>query len=129
MKHAGGRPSKITDELLAKAQHYADGGWEELGDAIPMVEGLADYIGLSRETIYTREEFSDILEDIKSKQSRVLQNKSLQGKYNPVISKLLLSSKHGFVEKTAQDITSKGEMIGVPDPTIAENFKEYMKNR
>lgn len=67
---------------------------------LPTVEQLAHTLGISRDSLYERKEFSDILERLKQVQAHLLINKGLIGDYNSTIAKLLLSSKHGYVEKT-----------------------------
>lgn len=98
-KHAGGRPTVATPENVEKAWQYVNGDWQ-LDEVIPTVEGLAVYLRISRETIYAREEFSDIAREIKEKQSKILVSSGLKGDFNSVIAKLILSSKHGYVEKS-----------------------------
>jgi hypothetical protein len=112
---AGGRPTKYTDELLAEARAYIS-DFQEHGDLIPSLAGLACVVGLSRETINVwsneKPEFSDIVKDLLAKQERVLLNGGLSGAMNASITKLVLS-KHNYSDKqeVQQDITSKGEQI------------------
>lgn len=56
-------------------------------------------------------QFSDIVSRLRAEQGQKLIQYSLQGKYNPTIAKLILSGKHGYVEKAEQDITSGGEKL------------------
>lgn len=136
----GGRPTKLTPELKEKAKGYifpapnGDVGWKEEESVIPTVEGFASYLGISRDTAYAwceiDNDFSDILTEIKSKQGKMLINKSLEGKYNSTIAKLILSSKHGYVEKTAQDVTTGGDKINTGiDPTLATEFTAFLKGK
>lgn len=37
--------------------------------------------------------------------------------------------KYGWPAKTETDVTSKGEAINQPDPTIAAGFAEYLKHK
>lgn len=99
------RPSKVTKQLLARAWEYANGGYEDLGRHIPTVEGLALFLDLTRETLYTRSEFSDILARVKAVQAELLVNHALDNTYNANFAKFLLSAKHDYVEKTAQEHT------------------------
>lgn len=99
--YPAGAPTLATEENIARAYKYLANWSGDLGETVPTVEGLAIYLGLHRDTLYARQEFSDILAEIKQLQAHALLNNSLNGKYNPVIAKLLLSSKHGYVEKTA----------------------------
>ena len=111
---AGGRPSKYSEELLEKARDYAD-NFEEYGDLIPTVAGLACELKVSRETIYDwashedKKEFSDIVCDIMSSQERKLVNGGIGNTFNAMITKLMLS-KHGYSEKQEIDVTSREEV-------------------
>jgi hypothetical protein len=105
-----GRPTIVTDELIAKAWKYAEGAWEE-DEVIPTVEGLSDYIDIHKDTLYAREEFSDVLATIKRRQAKILLSGGLRSELNNTLTRLILASKHGYVEKTATDVTSGGEKI------------------
>lgn len=126
-----GRPSIVTPELLEKAEKYVVGEvWRESGNVVPTVEGLADYLDISRDTLYDREEFSDTLEKLRKKQADSLINNGLSGKFNGAIVKLLLNSKYGYVERSANDITTNGANINIPaDPNAVAAYNEYLKNQ
>lgn len=47
-----GRPSEYTDDKLELALMYLEGGWEEQGDVVPQVAGLALAMGVHRDTCY-----------------------------------------------------------------------------
>jgi len=112
-----GRPTVLTDELIESALSYLDEtcnvGIQYL---LPTIEGLALHLHINRDTLYAWEkesqDFSDILEELRQAQANKLMQNSLQNRYNPTISKLLLS-KHGYIEKREDDITSGGEKLGV----------------
>lgn len=103
-----GRPSEYTPELVEKARDYIDGGWEDLGDAIPSVAGLAVHLKKGRDTLHRwakedgKEEFSDMLAEMLAKQENILLSKGLTNEHNPTITKLVLS-KHGYSDKVEQD--------------------------
>ena len=103
-----GRPTKLTDELLAKAEDYV-ANYESYGDAVPTAVGLALEIGVHRSTCYEwakqDERFSDIFTRVEETQERVLVNGGLGGKYNPAITKMMLT-KHGYSDKVEQEHTS-----------------------
>jgi len=106
-KHPGGRPTDYNDAVLKKAMAYINGAYEkEQKEELPTVAGLSVYLGVSRETIYdwarqeSKQEFSDIVAILQALQERMLVNKGLAGIYNSTIAKLLLSSKHGYAERT-----------------------------
>lgn len=69
---------------------------------IPSIEWLAKYINVSRSTIYKwrdeQKDFSDILEEILEEQAIRLINMGLSWRYNPTITKLMLT-KHWYVDK------------------------------
>ena len=104
MAHAGGRPTKLTPELIALAKEHLSTFDISAYTLLPTIEGLALELKISRETIYQwekeDEEFSDIVREIREKQAQKLIQLALAGKYNASIAKLILSGKHGYVEKT-----------------------------
>lgn len=69
---------------------------------VPLVEGLALYLEVHRDTLYEwakkHKEFSDVLKKLRYSQANKVFNKALAGEYNPHIAKLLLS-KHGYTDK------------------------------
>ena len=107
-----GRPTDYSDIILASSNEYLE-DYEELGDAIPSIAGLAIHLKLSRTTLYDwakhddKKEFSYILDDILSKQENVLMNKGLLGEFNSNITKLALG-KHGYSDK--QDTNMSGQL-------------------
>lgn len=135
-KHAGGRPSKLTPELIEKAGTYLDScytrpittdrgalSYSEVN--LPTIVGLALYLKIDKDTVYTwckvgeeideenaplRKRFSDIVKEVTEEQEKWLINYTAGGLYQPKLSSMLLS-KHGYVEKTETDITSGGDKI------------------
>lgn len=114
MAHAGGRPTKATPENISRAWGYVNQEWIDLGEAIPTVEGLAAVLQIHKDTLYERDEFSDVLGRLKNLQGSMLITGGLKGSFNPTIAKLLLSSKHDYVEKSATDLTTKGKELPTP---------------
>lgn len=113
------RPTIYTEEILQKAQEYlTDLPKDEI---VHSIEGLADYINVSRSNIYLwasqedKQAFSDIVEQVREKQSKTLVNKGLSGDFSAPITKLMLT-KHGYVDKQETDVTSKGESISQTNP-------------
>ncbi len=104
---AGGRPTKLTPEVMATAADYAV-NFADYDDLIPTIAGLAGELKVSRETVHawSREggnpEFSDIVKDLMGNQERKLVNGSLGNQLNPMIAKLMLS-KHGYSDKQEID--------------------------
>lgn len=118
------RPTKYTPELIKESERYLK-EYEEEGDQIPSVSGLAVLLGVRRETLHewARDEgkakFSNILGAILAKQENVLINKGLNGEFNSNIAKLVLG-KHGYHDKT--DNTHSGPDGGpIQTKTLAVN--------
>jgi hypothetical protein len=115
-----GRPSGYSQEIIIKGLEYV-ANYDKLGDVIPTIEGLAIHLGVSRKTLYNwsedpeKVEFLHIFETCMAKQGRTLINKGLNGEFNSTVSKLMLS-KHGYVEKTEIDATTKGESLNNLSP-------------
>lgn len=104
------RPTDYGPHILELFQEYLDECVDDLENKkvnIPTVHGLAIKLKLSRETIYAwckdpeKKIFSDMFNILKEEQGKRLVNNGLAGTYSNPIAKLLLSSKHGYVEKTA----------------------------
>ena len=116
-KGIGGRPSKYNPALISKARQYLD-NYEQTGDEVPTLAGLAQEIDLSRETVHkwsndrSKKEFSDIVRSIAYAQERKLINAGLTGKYNSVITKLLLG-KHGYTENSDKNQGNSGITVQV----------------
>jgi hypothetical protein len=138
----GGRPSVLTSELIEKARKYiyTDGepaAWKSvMGMVIPTIENFALYLCVHRDTVYSWEreskEFSDIVEAIRQDQASMLVSKGLSGEYNASIAKLLLSSKHGYVEKSETDLkSSDGSMSPKEsaDKTVVDKLMDQLKEQ
>lgn len=114
------RPTKLTKELIKTAIDYVD-DCTAFEDVVPTVAGLALAMGISKDTVYEwaaaknedgslkNKEFSDAVSDLKSKQEKELIANGLQSVFNPAITRLMLSSNHGYKEK--QDVTSDDKPI------------------
>jgi len=107
-----GRPTKLTPELIEDGWKYLNELDVSVYTLLPTVEGLAIKLGISRETVYQwekdNEEFSDIVKKLKVDQGEKLIQNALNNKYNASIAKLILSGKHGYVEKTEVDNNISG---------------------
>lgn len=113
-----GRPTDCTPELIEQARDYVKDYHVVHGHIIPSAVGLCKVINVARSTIYRwaeedGSEFKDILEEIKDYQHFDLTSKGLEGKFNPTITKLMLT-KHGYSDK--QDSTL-GNADGQPFKT------------
>jgi hypothetical protein len=86
------------------------------GGLLPTKEGLALKLKVTRQTMDNWSEqspdFLDIVKTLEKNQADRLIQYSLIGKYNPMITKLLLS-KHGYVEKQEID-----QNVNVVQPII-----------
>lgn len=98
------RPSRLTDELIDKANTYLD----EYASAIPSVAGLSLFLGCARSSIYKwqdeDERFSDILGRILATQEQLLLSNGLTGDFNATIAKLVLG-KHGYSDKQETELS------------------------
>lgn len=118
-KGSGGRPTDYTEERLAAAERYVNGGWKECGDRVPTVVGLAAEIGVARSTCYEwakdkeKAEFSDILMRVEEIQERSLVNGGLSNDFNPAITKMMLT-KHGYSDKQEIDHRSPDGSMATP---------------
>lgn len=147
---AGGRPTLYNEAILTKTQEYissCNDGYEvierpnvkdgrELGTEahriekvkLPTIEGLAVYLDINKDTIYTwrkeYEEFSDLIDKLLAKQANMLISKGLSGDYNTVIAKVLLT-KHGYNDRVETDVTTKGESINMSTSEAIKIAKEY----
>lgn len=98
------RPTKYNAKILEDAQYYLE-NYEELGDVIPTVAGLACELKIARDTVYDwaskpeNSEFSDTVKQISVIQERKLIAGGLSSTMNAMITKLLLNN-HGYSEKS-----------------------------
>lgn len=119
-----GRPSKLTIDMLNKADLYMMSDFENFGDAVPSHAGLCCYLGVVKSTIYEfakvdsdlGREFSNTLDAIKIKQERMLLSGGLKNTFNAQITKLMLSN-HGYSDK--QEVEHSGNISGLAPITIA----------
>ena len=124
-----GRPIEYNEEMLKKAREYLTSCEDEeiekgtddkpiysLKVKLPTKGGMANYIGVARDTLYDwaskYPDFSDIMEQLSAEQENKLINNGLSGDYNPTIAKVLLT-KHGYSDKQETDITTGGEKVTV----------------
>lgn len=93
---------KDKEEEFHKTRGEKSDGFERiLNVKLPTIEGLAVFLHISRETIYAwckeYTDFSDIIEELRTKQADALISNGLSGNYNSTIAKVLLT-KHGYKE-------------------------------
>jgi hypothetical protein len=133
---SGGRPTDLTEDMVEKAQSYLDACYNEL----PSKEGLAIYLDVARSTVYEwckgesdlHKAFSDIFEKVMTEQGKRLINGGVYGRFNPTITKLMLS-KHGYVEQKQTDLTSGGETLNglknLSDEELDERIARHLARR
>jgi hypothetical protein len=124
----GGRPTKLTQELVDQALTYVIENDNLLPNSLlPTVERLSIILNVSRETLYAwdadaaqlsadkkqvpslLQQFSDIFTRLKAIQADKLLQWGLAKRYDSTITKLMLS-KHGYVEKSEVDNNLKGDV-------------------
>lgn len=125
----GGRPSGLTEELIAKAQLYLLGGYVDAGDVVPSVAGLACWLGISRKTAYNYGEQDDrflhTLDGIQVVQEKLLINGGLTAGFNATITKLMMAN-HGYSDKIETDNkSSDGSMT--PKAMTTDQFRDVAK--
>lgn len=133
---AGGRPTDYTPEIVEKAKAYLAWCVDEVISEnrikvnIPSLEGLSVATGITRETIYQwenedgKDEFSDIIKEIRSEQAKRLLNNGLAWTYNPTIAKLMLT-KHGYSDK--QETENKNLNIDTTPKELASMTDEQLQ--
>ncbi|MGP5631340.1 MULTISPECIES: DNA-packaging protein [Psychrobacter] len=118
--NVGGCPSKLDDELIAKAEEYIY-DFRSNDDIVPSVAGLACYLEISRSSVYNYKDksnrFLDIVERVELLQEKMLINGGLKGDFNAAITKLMMA-KRGYSDSQVVDNTSSD---GSMSPTI-NNF-------
>lgn len=110
------RPTLYNDDVLRKADAYINSCGREATE-LPTVEGLAEYLGVARDTIYEwikpihgYSEFSDTIKRIEEKQKNQLINDGLYGgkEVNQSMAIFLLKANHGMIE-TERKLLANGD--------------------
>jgi len=113
------RATKIALDYIENPKKY--------GDIVPTVEGLATVLGIHRPYLYDLakkyKEVSDTIELLNTHQSKLLITGGLLNKFNACITRLLLS-RHGYIEKTETETTTKIKL----DREIKEKIKKIYKD-
>jgi hypothetical protein len=114
-----GRPSEFKEEYIAKADEYLELSRDtenengKLKVKLPTIEGFSLFLDVNKTSLYEWEkinpDFSNALDKIRKEQHDRLINNGLSNDYNSTIAKLVLSSNHGYKEKS--DVTSNDEKI------------------
>ena len=127
-----GRPTKYNKKMQAAADWYVDGGFEELGDKIPTVEGLSLHLDVDDDTVVRwakdarKPKFYAALRRLKRKQKNKLMQQGVDGEYSPVITKLLLNVNHGMVERKFIQQETKAEVTHKADPELLDMVKTIL---
>lgn len=116
---------EVTEEHLDLAIDY-EANWKALGDEVPQVAGLACHVGVPSATLYEwakqdgalNRALSEVLARVMEAQHRTLVNGGVSNKYNHVIAKLILASKHGYAERSQVDNVSSDQSMSPQKVTI-----------
>ncbi|MFH1613635.1 MAG: terminase small subunit [Planctomycetota bacterium] len=107
-----GRPSKYTPDMPDRCRAYIR-NYASFGNRLPAQPGFGQSVGVSEKTVANwgkeHPEFLLALEELHSAQHQILLDKGLGCEFSSTITKLVLSSNHGYKERT--DTTSAGEKI------------------
>ena len=110
-----GRPTKYGGHILKKTKYYMN-HFQDFGDLVPSIAGLACELNINRDTIYSwidsdgKEEFSDMLGQLLAKQERMLLSGGLGGSLNSNITKLMLC-KHGYSDRQEVEQHNTGDSV------------------
>ena len=115
-RNQGGRqPSVNLDEVTAKVREYIATGYEAAGHLIPSLAGLCDTMDITKSMLYVweseRPDLAEALAKLKQRQELVLINNGLSGKFNNAICKLMLTTNHGYSDKTITESHATLELI------------------
>lgn len=143
--HPGGRPTKYNKDVVKKAYEYinacvdtyynyqkgfgATNTFERRVSAqFPTREGLSLRLGIHKDTLVEwekkHEEFSVALAFLDDKQREMVIRGSINGDYNPMIAKLILSANHGMKERS--DVTSDDKPL--PPASVTVNNIKTLSN-
>lgn len=108
VKHAGGRPTKyIPETVFPQVEKYISSCGREQ-TALPTIEGLADALDVTSETIrqWTQQypEFSLTIKKLADKQKEQLMNDGMYGgkEVNAAMAIFLLKANHGLKDNEGQ---------------------------
>lgn len=123
-KHAGGRPTKYSEEILLKANQYFDeclyGKKDDNGKLIraprtPLMEELELELDISDDTIINwakdpeKKEFLATYNKIKKLYRMRLKQILIKGKSNPLGPKFLLEVDHGLISSEKKILTGEAQ--------------------
>lgn len=128
-----GRPTKYTQELLDNAEEYLN-NHEKYGDVVPSHAGLANHLGISRDTIYDwashddKKAFSDTLDQIEIRQHSLLVSKGLTSEFNAAITKLMLHN-HGYSDRQQTEHSGHLSYSDMSEDDLDAKLRELMANQ
>jgi hypothetical protein len=113
-----GRVSTVVDKFPQMVKYVREEGWKELGHAVPTVEGMACFVGCSRQNVYLwgndYPEVKELMDELITIQGFALVNGGLNKTFDSAVTRMLLG-KHGYAEKSEVDHSSKdGTMTPAP---------------
>jgi len=134
-----GRPSIYNKKLLKSAYKYLNlemphKGKDKILEVFHSIEGLASWLDIDRSTIYAwtkdknKEEFSDIVGRILTKQALFLLNNGLIGNLNTSITILMLG-KHGYSNKTDNYIHEEVHVDPEDRELARKAIDEFLKSK
>ena len=106
-----GRPSKYNETMPAMVDLFLKE--RKQAKLLPTAAGLARYVDVDKTTLYRwaekHPEFRTSLNKMNDEQEDLLVQGGIKNEYNSTITKLMLSSNHGYKERS--DTTSDGKAI------------------
>lgn len=133
---------KMVDVYIKECNDKEEEFWKTRGDKsntyeqwinvnLPTIEKFARWLGVSRRTLYnwrdTYPDFAEALEKIKDEQFIRLTDNGLAGKYNPIITKLILTTNHGMRDQV--DATTNGESLNSFSDEQVDRIAERIARR
>lgn len=135
MGNSVGRPPRFKsvaelEELVGNWKAEFEEGGKFVND-IPDVEHFCDYAGVWRDLLSEyekKEEFADAIKSVKNWMYLKKKQLAMQNKMNATVYIFDAKNNHGYVDKTEQDVTSKGEQLNQPvDANILNQFMMKVK--
>jgi len=124
-KDLGGRPTLYKPDMPARLRGYI----RDCPDKLPSIPGFALTVGVCQNTIRNwatkHSQFMAAYKELATAQHYVLLNKGVTGEYNSTITKLILSSNHGYKErldKTSGDEPLKPKIIVFKEKQEQEDY-------
>jgi hypothetical protein len=112
-KHAGGRPTKYTPDMVQSANEYIESCGRQQQE-LPTIEGLALKLGVDDTTVLKwgsdNPEFLATIKNLKYLQKTQLMNDGMYGgkEVNAGMAIFLLKANHGLIETNRTEFTGKG---------------------